>query len=276
MNDGLLYLTHLFHLGHPYRTIALHRSAISAYHNPMVVGSALVPVGRHPRISQLLSGIHNLRPPKPKYSFTWDVEVVLNLFRSWPLNIPELTPKQLSMKVAVLLSLIAIPRGAEIHMFDLNYLSDFGDYYLMGLPGTVKNGTEGKAPEPLEFNRHMEDEKLCPFSCVRKYLSLTSPWRTNGQPSKFFLSFKAPHKPVSKSTLARWLKDALQLADVDTKVFQAHSLRGASSSKVFLKGLSVKEVVSHGRWSNESTWQKYYHKRIESAAKKYQDCLLKL
>ena len=65
-------------------------------------------------------------------------------------------------------------------------------------------------------------------------------------------------------------------ADVDTTVFQAHSLRGASSSKALLKGLSVKDIVNHGRWSRESTWQKFYHRKVESAAKKYQDSVLKL
>ena len=68
--DGLDYLADLYQQGRPYRSIALHRSAISAYHNPMVVGNALVPVGRHPMISTLMSGVHNLRPPVAKYSFT--------------------------------------------------------------------------------------------------------------------------------------------------------------------------------------------------------------
>ena len=52
------------------------------------------------------------------------------------------------------------------------------------------------------------------------------------------------------------------MADVDTKVFQAHSLRGASTSKVLLHGLSVKEVVTHGKWSLVSTWQKFYRKPV--------------
>ena len=66
------------------------------------------------------------------------------------------------------------------------------------------------------------------------------------------------------------------LGELDTNIFQAHSLRGASTSKALLKGLSVKEVVDHGKWSLESTWQKFYHKRVDSASKKYQDCILKL
>ena len=90
INPIMEYLAHLFNLGTPSRTIGCHRSAISAYHHPITVNSALVTVGRHPLVSALMSGINNLRPPKQRYSFTWDVELVLGLFKAWPL---DLSPK---------------------------------------------------------------------------------------------------------------------------------------------------------------------------------------
>ena len=220
-----------------------------------------------------MSGVHNLRPPKAKYSFTWDVEVVLDMFRSWPLS---LDPKKLTMKVTTLLALVAVSRGAELHLFDLNYMAEFGDHFSFELPGTVKNVREGNKPKPVEFHRHLEDPKLCPFLCIKDYVAMTASWRVGNQPSSFFLSHKSPHKPVSKSSLARWVKDSLLLADIDTKTFQAHSLRGASTSRALLKGLSVKEVIDHGRWARESTWQKFYHRPVDSASKKYQDSVLKL
>ena len=180
------------------------------------------------------------------------------------------------MKVITLLALIGIPRGAELKLFDLNYMADYGDKYVFELVGTVKNVEGGKKLKPIEFHRHLEDAKLCPMSCIDRYISLTEPWRTQGQPSAFFLCHKSPHKPASKSTLARWIKNVLLLADIDTNLFRAQSLRSASTSKALLKGLSVKEVVDHGRWSLESTWQRFYHKQVVSASKKYQECLLKL
>ena len=266
------YLTHLYQSGQTYRSIGVHRSTISAYHEPIILGSALVSMGKHPSISSLMSGIHNLRPPTAKYSFTWDVEVVLDLLRTW---VSPLDPKRLTLKLITLLALIGVSRGAELHLFDLNYLADHGDYFLFELPGTIKNGKEGTKAKPVEYHKHLDEVRLCPYSCIKEYIGLTSSWRKEGEPSKFFLSFKAPHKPVSKSTLARWIKDTLLSADIDTKTFQAHSLRGASTSKALLKGLSVKEVVSHGRWSRESTWQKFYHRPVDSASKKYQEGVLK-
>ena len=124
----------------------------------------------------------------------------------------------------------------------------------IGLFRDIQNDVSRHQSELFQFRkkRYTRGTKLFNISSTSK-IDLGPPCRLNGQPSAFFLCHKKPHKPASKSTLARWIKDVLLLADVDTKVFKAHSLRGASSSKALLKGLSVKEVVDHGRWSLEST-----------------------
>ena len=75
------YLADLYQKGFQYRYIGVHRSAISCYHDPVVFQGGLTTVGKHPRVSELMSGISNKRPPKPRYSFTWDVERVLSVFR---------------------------------------------------------------------------------------------------------------------------------------------------------------------------------------------------
>ena len=105
---------------------------------------------------------------------------------------------------------------------------------------------------------------------------MTEPWRPKGEPSVFFLSYVSPHKPISKPRLAGWVKEVLKLAGVDTQIFTAHSVRGAASSKAFLHGLSVREVLDHGSWSRESTWQRFYHREVDSTAKKFQQGILKL
>ena len=171
----------------------------------------------------------------------------------------------------MLLGLIAIPRGAQIYSLDTRFLNKFHDFYRFNLAGTVKNVGAGKKPAPIEFHRHNNDIKLCPLKCLDDYISLTKPWRNDGVPSSLFLSYKAPHGPISKSRLAGWVKEVLRLSDINTKTFQAHSLRGAASSQAFLKGLSVKEILDHGSWSRESTWQKFYHKQVDSVSKRFQD-----
>ena len=270
INEVLGYLASLFDKNLQYRTIGSHRSAISAYHEP-IDGFA---VGSHPQVSRLMSGVSNLRPPQPKYGFTWDVEMVLDLFRSWPDNLSE---KQLSMKTITLLSLVAISRGAEIHLLDLNYLTPKKGHYRFRLAGLVKNVKEGDTPDPIDFYEHEADVRLCPIKTIDSYIAMTKPWRNEeGIPSTFFLSFKSPHKPISTSRLAKWLKETLTTAGVNTNIFTSHSIRGAASSKALLSGLTVKQVLDHGSWSNESTWQRFYHRKIESNAKKFQDSVLGL
>ena len=64
--------------GLQYQTINSHRSAISAYHD-YVDGK---PVGKHARVCALLAGVFSQRPPQPRYTFAWDVEIVLVYFKT--------------------------------------------------------------------------------------------------------------------------------------------------------------------------------------------------
>ena len=56
-----------------YQSINTIRSAVSMTHE-QVEG---VPVGKHPLVSQLLKGIYNSRPLQPRYSTTWEVDIVV-------------------------------------------------------------------------------------------------------------------------------------------------------------------------------------------------------
>ena len=60
----LSYLADLFHQGRQYRMIG-------------------VVVGQHPLVTKSMKGIFSLRPLKPRYFVTWDVNDVLQLLRSW-------------------------------------------------------------------------------------------------------------------------------------------------------------------------------------------------
>ena len=46
--------------------------------------------------------------------------------------------------------------------------------------------------------------------------------------------------------------------------FKGHTTRSAYTSKACLSGISVDDILSRGSWSNESTWQKLYHKQVFS------------
>ena len=112
----LRYLADLFHQGRQYRTIGVHRSAISSFHIPLEG----VVVGRHPLVTKFMKGIFSLRPPKPRYFVTWDINHVLQLLRSWS-PAKSLSLKKLSLKLAMLGALITASRSSSLAKLDLKF-----------------------------------------------------------------------------------------------------------------------------------------------------------
>ena len=54
-----------------------------------------------------------------------------------------------------------------------------------------------------------------------------------------------PHKPVSSSTLGRWIKTVMTDSGIDTSLFKPHSVRGASTSALYQRGASL---ARGGEW----------------------------
>ena len=61
---------------------------------------------------------------------------------------------------------------------------------------------------------------------------------------------------------------------VDVDVFKGHFTRLASTSKACLSDISVDNILSRGSWSNQSTWQKFYHKQVLSKEQLFQEGVL--
>ena len=90
--------------------------------------------------------------------------------------------------------------------------------------------------------------------------SVTDPLRDNSE-SKLLISFRKPHRAVSKDTVARWVKSTLSNAGIDVTSFATQSTRAASTSHSVNKaGLSLAQVVKSAGWANGSTFAKFYNK----------------
>ena len=74
-----------------------------------------------------------------------------------------------------------------------------------------------------------------------------------GRESKLLIGYQKPYKHVSKDTLARWLRDVLNKADVDMQQFGAHSTRTASTSAAITCGVPV-DVLRAAGWRSGSTF----------------------
>ena len=72
------FLASLYQEGYQYNSVNAYQSAISSVHDR----ADGVLVGQHPIITRLIKGIFNVRPPIPRYSSTWDVQLVLNFLQT--------------------------------------------------------------------------------------------------------------------------------------------------------------------------------------------------
>ena len=270
LNKILNYLAILYDQNLEYRTINVHRSAISAYHDPIEGES----VGKHPRVCALMKGIFNTRNPKPKYSFIWDVNKVLEYLRTLGI---DLSDKLLTEKLAMLLALSVASRGHELQHLDIRYMTKSNNLITFEFAKLTKSWRNGKPPPAISFKNFDKDPLLCPVKTLELYLEKTKPWR-EGNKFQLFLGITKPHGEVKACTIARWLKSILRNTGIDTSIFQAHSTRGASSSKVSanlpLSGLSVKDILKRGNWLNYSTWQTFYNRSIVGDNVSYEDLVL--
>lgn len=248
VNLTLDFLSDMYSNGLGYSAINTARAAISTING----------TGSHPLICRLLKGVFNLRPSKPRYSYIWDVSMVLNLLR-------KLSPaRELSLLLlgAKLLTLCALVTGHRCQTFqamdilDMNLSATKAVFHLQQL---LKHNSPKNPSTVITLNAYQEDKRICVVTYLRIYLKRTRPLRSS---SKLFISSYGPHKGVSRDTLSRWIKMILHKAGVDTSVFKAHSTRAASTSMA-AQSLDINHVTRTAGWANESTFAKFYKKPLQ-------------
>ena len=62
--------------------------------------------------------------------------------------------------------------------------------------------------------------------------------------------------------IARWIRELLQLAGINTATFKEHSVRGAViiTTEATKQGFSTSEILKFADWSQESTFIKFYYR----------------
>ena len=137
----LNYLANLFSQNYEYRTINNHRSAISAFHEN-IEGYK---IGTHPKVIALLKGVSNERPPRPRYTSVWDVELVLLQIKKMS-PYAKLNAKELTLKLTMLLAQTATTRSSELKNLDIKFMTRSNQEYKFQLGETVKHSKQGKIP----------------------------------------------------------------------------------------------------------------------------------
>ena len=103
------FLTEVFHTGVGYSSLGTARSALSSFVRP-ING---IPLGQQPFVKRFMKGVFNIRPSFPNYTTTWNPDIILSHITNLTDNC-ELSLKQLSQKLAILLCLLSGQRDQTI------------------------------------------------------------------------------------------------------------------------------------------------------------------
>jgi len=250
------FLAELYKEGYQYRSLNSYRSAISALH-AKVEGYS---IGQHPLITRMLKGAFNERPPIARYSTFWDVGVVLKYLKGLGEN-DKLSLRLLTLKSVMLLALTRPARSVDLSKLDITARSFSGEGVTFKAQHLSKQSRASKPLADFFYPRYPEDQTICPVVTLQAYEARTlefRAWSSENKKTLLFLSWIGKHDPVTGSTIARWLKICLAAAGIDTEIFKAHSVRGASSSTAADAGVTTADILKAADWSSAGTFHKFY------------------
>ena len=124
------------------------------------------------------------------------------------------------------------------------WVSDSDAYgVLFSIPGLTKTRRSGP-PKEAFYRSFSEDLRLCQVENLKVYEEKTASLRKmeNDKEALLFISYRKPHNPVTSSSIARWLKEFLNQAGVNTTLFKVHTTQAASTSTAKMAGLSTKTL----------------------------------
>ena len=136
-------------------------------------------------------------------------------------------------------------RVSEVVSHDLRYRRFIPEGVTFALPDLTK---KSRADQDVKTSFHAsfeENPNLCVVKCLRVYEHRTSEFLPldPSKPNKLLLSYIRPHKPISGASLSRWLRGIISRVGIDTNILKAHSVRGASASAAYERGVSLQDIL---------------------------------
>ena len=214
----------------------------------VITPTAGVPFGKDPLVCRFFKGVFELKPSLPKYCEIWDVNKVLCYLQRVS-SVNRISLKDLSMNLSTLLCLLT---GQRCHKININYIQFIDNRCIINIREVLKHTKAGKHQVPLELRSYPKDKRVCVVEYLQEYIKRTATLR--GDESQLLVSFAKPHKPVTKDTIARWIKSILKKSGIDTDKFTSHRTRAASTSRVKAAGLNLQQIIASAGWSNSSTF----------------------
>lgn len=239
-----------FERGVGYTTLKGYRSSLSNVLT-MVEGR---PISEHAVIQRLFQSFENLRPSQPRYPEVWNVQTLLDYIVQIPAPWSQI---DLSQVLCILLMLTLIARSDDLEKISLKSIK-LDDGKFLAIPRELlKQTRRGKQNPSFEALAYEPDEKLDIVRLTQKYLEMTKTQRQDDD-DHLFVSVKGDGKPVGTQTLARWAKHIMAKAGIDVSKYKAHSARSAAVKAALAQGEDVEDIIRHGRWLTNTTFEKHY------------------
>ena len=245
------YLQYLFDKGFAWRSIGVHRSALSSIleaHKP-------VPVGQHPLVCRFVRGVFNKRPPSVRVVPTWDIgQVLMYLSKDHP---PEdLSLFRLPAKVLFLLAAFTAKRVSDLVLFSVDsslcHVTD--KCIVLQTQFGSKTDRPGHRSPPVTL-RKCEEESLCPVRYVSAYKERTEPLRQASGTQQLFIVSPFTQRPVKLATLRRWMVKVMREAGV---IASAGSTRATVTSCALLHDVPLQQLLNSADWTREDTPFRHY------------------
>ena len=183
-------------------------------------------------VKNVKKGLFKLRPPKTKYHAIWDVNILLKFSE----NMSTDSDTDVSRKLVCLFMLLSGSGVNSIsHLKIANmYLTDAGCTFVFD--DVLKHSRPCFKEKPLVFRAFPQNPKLCPVSTLIQYLDIRL---SRSSDTALFLTTVRPYKGASSDTIARWIKNTMQEAGINTSLFSPHSC----TSKADASGTSITTVL---------------------------------
>ena len=259
VNSVIMFLSALFQTGLGYSGLNTAKSAISSVVN--IVSN--VQLGTNILIRQFMKGVFNQKPSLPRYNCTWDVSTVLKYVSTSLDALNGSNLKELTLKLIMLLALTTGQRVQTLHCINVHNIDICDEHVKIRIGDVLKTSRYGKHLPELYIQEYSMDKSLCVVHVLAKYLELTRPLR--GDESQLFLSYQKPYRRVTKGTLAKWIKNVLKCAGIDTSIFSPHSTRSASTSVACGK-IPIDTVLRTAGWKKDCTFRKFYKRDVTNNA----------
>lgn len=252
-NFVLEFLSDLFYVrGCSYNAINSARSALASF---LVLNDNIHTVGNHPIITRFMKGVFQLRPPRPRYSDIWDVNIVFQHLRKLS-PAKSLSLKDLTKKLCILMALLSTQRAQSLQLLSLDNMSLKESSVTFQLSELIKQNRPGNTGFRIHIKAYPPDRRLCVVNYIKHYIARTKDLRGNEQ--RLFISFRKPHARITSQTVSRWIKDVMDDAGIDTTLYKAHSTRAAATSAADRADLPISVILAKAGWSNEKTFRSYY------------------